>query len=69
MQTYRIEVFWSDEDEIWIADVPDLPFCTAHGPTPHDAVAEVEVAAAAWLDVAGRDGRPVPMSSRRAMHA
>jgi len=39
---YRIEVFWSAEDEVWIADVPDLPMCSAHGLTPHEAVAEVE---------------------------
>lgn len=31
---YRIEAFWSDEDENWIADVPDLPMCTAHGVAP-----------------------------------
>ncbi len=31
---YRIEVFWSDEDEVWIADVPDLTMCSAHGLTP-----------------------------------
>jgi predicted RNase H-like HicB family nuclease len=44
---YPIEVFWSEEDQVWIADIPDLPFCTAHGATPHEAVAEVELAAAA----------------------
>lgn len=41
---YRVEVFWSDEDDIWIADVPDLPRCSAHGVAPHKAVAEVEQA-------------------------
>jgi predicted RNase H-like HicB family nuclease len=48
----KIEVLWSDEDQVWIADVPGLPFCTAHGPTPHEAVAEVELAAKAWLAAA-----------------
>ncbi len=62
---YRIEVFWSAEDDAWIADVPDLPYCTAHGPTPHDAVAEVEVAMEAWLEAARSDGRPVPEPSSR----
>jgi predicted RNase H-like HicB family nuclease len=41
---YRIEVFWSDEDEVWIADVPDFSMCSAHGVAPHEAVAEVEQA-------------------------
>lgn len=69
MSGYPIEVFWSDEDQTWIADVPDLPFCTAHGPTPHEAVAQVELAAEAWLDVAQKSGRPVPEPSPRAVRA
>jgi predicted RNase H-like HicB family nuclease len=69
MTAYRIEVFWSDEDEAWIADVPDLPFCTAHGPTAHDAVAEVEVAVEAWLEAARETGRPIPEPSPRAARA
>jgi predicted RNase H-like HicB family nuclease len=69
MTAYPIEVHWSDEDEVWVADVPDLPFCTAHGPTPHEAVAEVEVAAEAWLEAARATGRPVPQPSTRAARA
>lgn len=62
---YPIEVFWSDEDQAWVADVPDLPFCTAHGPTPHDAVAEVESASEAWLAAARQDGRVIPPPTQR----
>lgn len=69
MSGYPIEVFWSEDDQSWIADVPDLPFCSAHGPTPHEAVAEVEVAAQAWLEVARETGRPVPQPSPRAVRA
>ena len=69
MSSYPIEVFWSDEDQTWIADVPDLPFCTAHGPTPHEAVAHVELAAEAWLEGARKNGRPVPEPSPRAVRA
>jgi predicted RNase H-like HicB family nuclease len=69
MTVYPIEAHWSDEDEVWVADVPDLPFCTAHGPTPHEAVAEVEVAAEAWLEAARATGRPVPQPSTRAARA
>lgn len=60
MTGYPIEVFWSDEDQTWIADVPDLPYCTAHGGSPHEAVAEVELAAEAWLQAARETGRAIP---------
>lgn len=42
--TYTIHVFWSSEDDAWVADVPDLPYCSAVGDTPHEAVAEAETA-------------------------
>jgi predicted RNase H-like HicB family nuclease len=66
---YPINVFWSDEDEAWVADVPDLAYCSALGDTPHDAVAEVEIAMAAWVDAARASGRPVPPPSAHAVHA
>ena len=68
-QSYSIEVFWSDEDESWVADIPDLAYCSAFGDTPHEAVAEVEIAADAWLEVARSEGRPIPSPSRRAIQA
>ncbi|MHB2028527.1 MAG: type II toxin-antitoxin system HicB family antitoxin [Acidimicrobiales bacterium] len=43
---YPINVFWSEEDPAWVADVPDLTYCSALGDSPHDAVVEVEVAIA-----------------------
>ena len=58
---YPIEVHWSAEDDAWIADVPDLPYCTAHGPIPQ--------AIEAWLDAARADGRPILEPSRRAAQA
>jgi predicted RNase H-like HicB family nuclease len=67
--TYPINVFWSAEDGAWVADVPDLPFCSATGDTPHDAVAEVEVAIEAWLDAAQSSGHPVPVPSARLARA
>jgi predicted RNase H-like HicB family nuclease len=67
--TYPISVFWSDEDEAWVADVPDLPSCSASGNTPHEAVAEVETAIEAWLAAARSSGRTVPAPSVRAAQA
>ena len=68
-QSFPIEVFWSDEDQIWIANVPDLSLCTGHGSTPQAAVEEVEFAVEAWLDAARTDGRLVPVPSPRTIRA
>jgi len=57
---YHINLFWSDEDEAWIADVPDLTYCSAHGPTPGKALHEVQVAMQAWLKAQREAGRPDP---------
>ena len=45
---YHINLFWSGEDKCWIADVPDLKYCSAHEATPYEAVREVQVAMTAW---------------------
>ena len=57
---YHINLFWSDDDACWIADVPDLRFCSAHGDTPDEALREVQIAMGAWLDVQREEGRPAP---------
>ncbi len=67
--TYPINVFWSDEDEAWVADVHDLAYCSAFGDTPHDAVTEAEVAIRVWVDAAESTGRPIPQPSPRVAHA
>jgi predicted RNase H-like HicB family nuclease len=66
---YPINVFWSPEDDAWVADVPDLTYCSAFGDTPHEAVAEVERAIEAWLDAARSSGKAIPTPSARAVHA
>lgn len=60
MDRYHINVFWSEEDGCWVADVPDLRFCSAFGDTPEEAVREVRTAMAAWLESAREHGDPVP---------
>ena len=60
MKDYHINVFYSGEDECYIADIPDLKFCSAHGDTPEEAVREVMVAKALWLEVARDKGLPIP---------
>jgi predicted RNase H-like HicB family nuclease len=66
---YQINVFWSVEDDAWVADVPDLAYCSAVGETPHEAVAEVEIAINAWLEAAASSGRAVPEPSARMAQA
>ena len=60
MRDYHINVFWSDEDGGYIADIPDLFGCSAFGSTPDRAVAEVKQAKEAWLAAARGLGRPTP---------
>jgi predicted RNase H-like HicB family nuclease len=57
---YHINVFPSDEDGGYIADIPDLEACSAFGRTPEEAVAEVNRAKEAWLQTAREAGRPIP---------
>jgi predicted RNase H-like HicB family nuclease len=60
MRDYHINVFWSAEDNAYVADIPDLKYCSAHGPTPEAALHEVLVAKNAWLDAAKANGKPIP---------
>lgn len=60
MKDYHINIFYSEEDGGYIADIPDLPSCSAFGATPEEALAEVEQAKAAWLDAAQAEGKPIP---------
>lgn len=60
MSDYHINIFYSEEDDGYIADIPDLEFCSAFGPTPEEALAEVKKARELWLESARAKGRPVP---------
>lgn len=56
---YHINIFYSDEDGGYIADIPDLEPCSAFGETPEEALAEVQVAKEAWLETARAKGLPI----------
>lgn len=60
LKDYHINIFWSEEDGGYIADVPDLEACSAFGSTPEEALHEVQVAKAAWLEAAKSSGKPIP---------
>jgi len=60
MSDYHINIFYSDEDGGYIADIPDLQACSAFGKTPVEALKQVEIAKSAWLEAARAEGKPIP---------
>lgn len=65
MHKYHINIFYSEDDGGYIADVPDLRYCSAHGQTPAGALVEVEKAIEAWLESARESGKPIPRPEYR----
>ncbi|PXW73757.1 putative RNase H-like HicB family nuclease [Blastomonas natatoria] len=62
---YHINLFWSSEDDCWIADVPDLKPCSAHGDTREEAIRNIQDAIEGWLAVAKDRGFPIPEAKYR----
>lgn len=60
MTDYHINIFFSDEDGGYIADIPDLACCSAFGESPEQALAEVLKAKSTWIEAAKTEGRPIP---------
>lgn len=58
--TYSVIIFWSDDDAAFIATVPELPGCMAHGETRALAIEQIEIAIQNWLDTAREIGREIP---------
>ena len=65
MQDYFISIFYSAEDDGYIADIPDLRFCSVFGETPEEALREVQQAKAAWLETARASGKTIPKPQYR----
>ena len=65
MSDYHINIFWSEEDGCYVADVPDLFPCSAFGDTPERALTEALAAKGLWLEVARETGRPIPQPTYR----
>ncbi|MBU1022708.1 type II toxin-antitoxin system HicB family antitoxin [bacterium] len=60
MKDYHVNVFYSEEDECYIADIPDLPHCSALGETAVEALKQVQIAKAQWLEAARAEQKPIP---------
>jgi predicted RNase H-like HicB family nuclease len=70
MHRYEVILYWSDADQAFVAEVPELPGCMAHGPTAERALAEAQEAIQLWIDTAREFGDPVPEpKGRRLMFA
>jgi len=70
MDRYEIIIFWSNEDQTFIAEAPELPGCIAHGPTHQEALTNVKDAMSQWIDTAVQLGRDIPQPlGRRLMFA
>ena len=62
---YEVIIYWSADDEAFIAEVPELPGCAADGQTPQDALANVELVAREWIETARGLGRDIPVARGR----
>ncbi len=70
MQKYEILIYWSNEDQVFVAEAPELPGCSAHGETEELALENVKEAIRLWIDTAREFGDPIPESKgRRLMYA
>ena len=69
MIRYEIIVYWSDEDQAFIAEVPELPGCAADGATYQEAIANAEVVIREWIETAKSLGRPIPEPKGRLVFA
>jgi predicted RNase H-like HicB family nuclease len=66
---YEVIIYWSEADQAFIAEVPELPGCMADGQTKAKALAMAERVAREWLETARALGRPIPVPRGRLMYA
>jgi len=69
MTRYEIILYWSSEDDAFIAEVPELAGCAADGATRQEALANVDLVIAEWLETARELGRPIPEPKGRLLFA
>lgn len=60
MYKYEIIIYWSDEDKVYVTEVPELPGCTAHGESYDKALVSAQEAIKLWIDTAKEFGDPIP---------
>jgi predicted RNase H-like HicB family nuclease len=60
MNRYEVIIYWSVEDQAFVAEVPELPGCASHGPTQEASLANAQEAIALWIETAKEFGDPIP---------
>jgi predicted RNase H-like HicB family nuclease len=66
---YEVIIYWSDADQSFVAEVPELPGCAADGPTYREALTQVEAVIEEWIETAKEMGRPIPEPRGRLLFA
>ena len=69
MSKYEVIIYWSEEDQAFIAEVPELAGCMADGATYHEALANVEIVIQEWIETAHELSRPIPQPIGRLKYA
>ncbi|MBD0276738.1 MAG: type II toxin-antitoxin system HicB family antitoxin [Bacteroidota bacterium] len=69
MTKYEIIIYWSAADNVFVAEMPELKGCTAHGDTPDEALKEIKVVAEEWLALAQEKGWQIPEPKGRLLYA
>ena len=69
MSKYEIIIYWSEEDQAFVAEVPELPGCMADGETYQEALANIEVIIQEWIETAEEIGREIPEPKGRLTYA
>ena len=67
MNKYEVIIYWSDQDQAFIAEAPELPGCSAHGATQQAALASAQEAIRLWIDTANEFGDPISKRAGRIM--
>ena len=67
--THAVLIYWSADDSVFLAEIPELIGCMADGPTPAEALTNVQIVAQEWIETAAELGRPVPEPKGRLLFA
>ncbi len=69
MNKYEIIIYWSNEDKVFVAEMPELKGCVAHGDTQQDVLKEINVVAEEWMQIAKEKGWTIPEAKGKLMYA
>ncbi len=69
MTKYEVIIYWSEDDQAFIAEAPELPGCAADGPTHQEALSALETVIQEWIETAREQGRPIPQPKGRLLFA